>query len=70
MRAATRSRRGRKLEDAGLISRPTNETFASILTADRLRVDLVTDDTDVHKLAGHWQVQTLTITDFASALAA
>jgi hypothetical protein len=57
-------------KDAGLVSRPTNETFTAVLTADRLGIDLVTDDTDVHKLAGHWQVQTMTVTDFASTLAA
>jgi hypothetical protein len=57
-------------KDAGLIGRPTNETLTAILTADRLGMDLVTEDTDVHKLAGHWQVQTMTVSDLASSLAA
>lgn len=56
--------------DAGLIGRPTDETLTAILTADRLGIDLVTEDTDVHKLAGHWQVQTMTVSDLASSLAA
>jgi hypothetical protein len=55
---------------AGLVSRPTNETFSSVLTADRLGVDLVTDDIDVRMLADHWRVGTMTIADFASAIAA
>jgi hypothetical protein len=55
---------------AGLVSRPTNETFTSVLTADRLGVDLVTDDIDVRRLADHWQVATMTVADFASAIAA
>ena len=57
-------------KEAGLISRPTDETFTAILTADRLGVDLVTDDIDVRMLADHRQVQTMTVTDFASTLAA
>ena len=57
-------------KDAGLIGRPTNETLAAILTADRLGMDLVTEDTDVHKLAGNWQVPTMTVSDLASSLAA
>jgi hypothetical protein len=56
--------------DAGLIGRPTNETLTAILTADRLGMDLVTEDTDVHRLAGHWEVQTMTVSDLASSLAA
>jgi hypothetical protein len=56
--------------DAGLIGRPTDETLGAILTAGRLGMDLVTGDTDVHKLAGHWQVQTMTVSDLASSLAA
>jgi hypothetical protein len=57
-------------KDAGLIGRPTDETLTAILTADRLGMDLVTEDTDVHRLAGHWQVQTITVSDLASSLAA
>jgi len=55
---------------AGLIGRPTDETLSAILTAGRLGTDLVTEDTDVHKLAGHWKVQTMTVSDLASSLAA
>ena len=33
-------------------------------------MDLVTEDTDVHRLAGHWKVQTMTVSDLASSLAA
>lgn len=57
-------------KDAGLIGRPTDETLSAILTAGRLGMDLVTEDTDVHRLAGHWQVQTMTVSDLASSLAA
>ena len=57
-------------KDAGLIGRPTDETLAAIIHADRLGMDLVTEDTDVRMLAGHWQVQTMTVSDLASSLAA
>jgi hypothetical protein len=57
-------------KDAGLIGRPTDETLTAILAAGRLGVDLVTEDTDVHRLADHWQVQTITVSDLASSLAA
>jgi hypothetical protein len=57
-------------KDAGLIGRPTDETLTAILTAGRLGMDLVTVDTDVHRLAGHWEVQTMTVSDLASSLAA
>jgi len=40
------------------------------MTADRLGVDLVTEDSDVRKLACHWQVPAITVAEFASALAA
>ena len=56
--------------DAGLIGRPTDETLTAILTAGRLGMDLVTEDTDVHRLADHWHVQTMTVSDLASSLAA
>jgi hypothetical protein len=55
---------------AGLVGRPTDETLTAVITADRLSIDLITNDSDVRKLADYWQVQALTITDFASALAA
>jgi len=57
-------------KDAGLVWRPTNETFAAVMTADRLGVDLVTEDSDVSKLSRHWQVHAMTVAEFASALAA
>lgn len=57
-------------KDAGLIGRPTDETLSAILVAGRLGMDLVTEDTDVHRLASHWQVQTMTVSDLASSLAA
>lgn len=60
----------RSWKDAGLIGRPTDETLAAILTANRLGMDLVTEDTDVHRLADHWQVPTMTVSDLASSLAA
>jgi hypothetical protein len=50
--------------------RPTNETFSAVLTADRLGISLITDDPDVCKLARHWQVQLMTVAEFASKLAA
>ena len=56
--------------DAGLVARPTDETLGAILTASRLGMDLVTEDTDVHRLATHWEVQTMTVLDLASSLAA
>ena len=57
-------------KDAGLVWRPTDETFSAVMTADRLGVDLVTEDSDVRKLARHWQVHAMTVVEFASALAA
>jgi hypothetical protein len=57
-------------QQAGLVGRPTNETFSAVITADRLGVDLITDDCDVRKLAQHWQVHPMTVAEFASALAA
>lgn len=57
-------------KDAGLAWRPTNETFAAVMTANRLGVDLVTEDSDVCKLSRHWQVPVMTVAEFASALAA
>jgi hypothetical protein len=57
-------------KDAGLVWRPTDETFSAVMTADRLDVDLVTEDSDVRKLARHWQVHAMTVAEFASALAA
>jgi hypothetical protein len=56
--------------DAGLIGRPTNETLTAIITADQLGMSLVTDDAEVHRLAGHLQVKTITVLDLASSLAA
>lgn len=55
---------------AGLVWRPTDETFCAIATADRLGISLISEDSDVRKLARHWQVHVMTITEFASALAA
>lgn len=55
---------------AGLVWRPTDETFCAVMTADRLGVNLITDDSDVRKLARHWQVEPITVAEFASALAA
>jgi len=57
-------------KDAGLVWRPTDETFSAVMTADRLGVDLVTEDSDVRKLARHWQVNAMTVAEFACALAA
>jgi hypothetical protein len=57
-------------EDAGLVWRPTNETLSAVITADRLGVDLVTEDSDVRKLARHWHVHPMNVAEFASALAA
>jgi len=57
-------------KDAGLVWRPTDETFSAVITADRLGVDLVTEDSDVRKLARHWQVHAMTVAEFACALAA
>ena len=57
-------------KDAGLIGCPTDETLTAILAAGQLGMDLVAEDTDVHRLAGHWEVQTITVSDFASSLAA
>lgn len=55
---------------AGLLGRPTNESLSSIITARALGVDLVTEDHDVHRLAGHWQVPTMTVSELESSLAA
>jgi hypothetical protein len=55
---------------AGLVWRPTNETFSAVITAGRLDINLITEDTDVRKLAHHWQLDVMTVADFASALAA
>jgi hypothetical protein len=57
-------------EAAGLVWRPTNETFCAVMTADRLGMSLITDDSDVGKLARHWHVQLMTVAEFASQLAA
>jgi hypothetical protein len=57
-------------KDAGLVWRPTDETFAAVMTADRLGIDLVSEDSDVRKLSHHWQVNAVTVAEFASALAA
>lgn len=56
-------------KEAGLAWRPTNETFSAVMTADRLGINLITDDCDVRKLARHWKVQPMTA-EFASELAA
>jgi hypothetical protein len=53
-------------KQAGLVWRPTDETFSAVMTADRLGVDLITDDSDVRKLARHWEVQPMTVAEFAS----
>lgn len=50
------------------MARPTDETLTAILTADRLGVNIVTDDADVRRLAVDWQVQTITVMDLASSL--
>lgn len=57
-------------EAAGLLGRPTNETFSAIITAGTLGMDLVTEDRDVHRLARHWQVPTMTVSELASSIAA
>jgi hypothetical protein len=57
-------------EAAGLLGRPTNETFSAIITAGTLGMDLVTEDRDVHRLAWHWQVPTMTVSELASSIAA
>jgi hypothetical protein len=57
-------------EAAGLLGRPTSETLSAIITAGTLGMDLVTEDPDAHRLAGHWQVPTMTVLDLASSLAA
>jgi hypothetical protein len=57
-------------QDAGLVGRPTDETFSAVMTAGRLGIDLITEDSDVRKLAHHWQVHPVTVTEFAAALAA
>jgi len=57
-------------KDAGLVWRPTNETFAAVMTADRLGIDLVSEDSDVRKLSCHWLVNAVTVAELASALAA
>jgi len=56
--------------EAGLVWRPTNETFSAVMTADRFGVSLITSDSDVNKLARHWHVQPITVAEFASELAA
>jgi hypothetical protein len=55
---------------AGLVWRPTNETIAAVMTADRLGLDLITEDSDARKLANYWHVNPMTVTEFASSLAA
>jgi hypothetical protein len=50
--------------------RPTDETYAAGMTADRLGVDLVTEDSDVRKIGHPWHVAAMTIAEFACALAA
>jgi hypothetical protein len=57
-------------KQAGLVWRPTNETFSAVMTADRLGINLITDDSDVRKLARHWHVQPMTVAELASELAA
>lgn len=55
---------------AGLVWRPTNETFCAVTTADRLGVNLISEDSDVRRLARHWKVHVMTVAEFAAALAA
>jgi hypothetical protein len=73
-RARTRPRVVADLEarwkNAGLVWRPTDETYAAGMTADRLGVDLVTEDSDVRKIGHPWHVAAMTIAEFACALAA
>lgn len=57
-------------KEAGLVWRPTNETFSAVMTADQLGVSLITDDSDVRKLACHWHVPPMTVAQLASELAA
>ena len=57
-------------EEAGLVWPATSETFCAVMTADRLGMSLITDDSDVGKLARHWHVQPMTVAEFASQLAA
>jgi hypothetical protein len=57
-------------QQAGLAWRPTNETLSAVITADRLGMDLITEDSDAHRLATHWQVHPISVAQFASALAA
>jgi hypothetical protein len=56
--------------DAGLLGRPTDESLTAILTAERLSMDLVTEDIDVRMLADHWKVPTMNVSDLVSSLAA
>jgi hypothetical protein len=55
---------------AGLVGRPTNETIAAVMTADRLGLTLITEDSDVRKLANHWHVNPIAVPEFLSSLAA
>jgi len=57
-------------KNAGLVWRPTDETYAAGMTADRLGVDLVTEDSDVRKIGHPWHAAAMTIAEFACALAA
>lgn len=55
---------------AGLLSRPTDETISAVLTAERAGRPLVCADVSVRRLANHCGVSTVTVADFAAALAA
>lgn len=55
---------------AGLIRRPTDETYCAVMTAERLSLNLVTEDSDARKLARHHHVHPISVDELASALAA
>jgi hypothetical protein len=57
-------------KQARLVWRPTNETFSVVMTADRLGINLITDDSDVRKLARYWHVNPMTVAELGSELAA
>jgi hypothetical protein len=55
---------------AGLIAAPTSETVAVAVTAAQLDVPIVTNDSDLTKLAHHVRLQVMSVSRLAAKLAA
>ena len=57
-------------QPAGLVGRPTDESIAAVLTAEKADLPLVCADVSVRRLARHCGLNTVSVEQFAAALAA